>query len=224
MHVLIIEDDHETAAFIERGLRERECSSEHCDSLESALLTAPSSRFDVIIFDRLLPGNLDGVDAVALLRKANVETPIIMLTALSGIEDRVSGLSAGADDYMVKPFAFEELFARLQALMRRKPMQPEINRIKIGDLSLDRTTQQVLRAGQEIDLSRREYKILDLLMMHSGELVTRTMLLEKIWGYGFDPKTSIVQTHVSRLRSKIDKPFDKELIKTVRGSGYMLSE
>ena len=224
MHILIIEDDRETAMFIERGLRERECSSEHCDTLETALLTAPASRFDVIICDRLLPGGMDGIDAVTLLRKAGVETPIIMLTALSGIEDRVSGLSAGADDYMVKPFSFEELFARLQALMRRKPMLQEVSRLEIGDLVLDRTTQQVARAGKVIDLSRREYKILDLLMMHSGELVTRTMLLEKIWGYGFDPQTSIVQTHVSRLRTKVDKPFEKELIKTVRGSGYILSE
>lgn len=224
MHILIIEDDQETAQFIERGLHERECSSENCDTLESALLAAPSSRFDVIICDRLLPGGMDGVDAVMLLRKAGVQTPIIMLTALSGIEDRVKGLSAGADDYMVKPFSFEELFARLQALMRRKPMQPEISRLEVADLIVDRTTQQVVRAGKAIDLSRREYKILDLLMMHSGELVTRTMLLEKIWGYGFDPQTSIVQTHVSRLRTKVDKPFHKELIKTVRGSGYILSE
>ncbi|MEM7219263.1 MAG: response regulator transcription factor [Pseudomonadota bacterium] len=221
MHVLIVEDDQETGEFILRGLEEAGDSAEHATSVEDALVLAPQQRFDAIVFDRLLP-NMDGIDAVRLLRQANVTKPIIMLTALSGIDDRVAGLDAGADDYMVKPFAFTELYARLQALLRRQPMAAEITRLQVGDLTLDRATQRVQRSGQDIELARREYKILELLMQNEGQVVTRTMLLERVWGYGFDPRTSIVQTHVSRLRSKVDKPFDRELIKTVRGSGYVI--
>ena len=221
MHVLIVEDDIETGEFLSRGLAEAGDSAELVTSADEALLLAPQQRFDAIVFDRLLPG-MDGIDAVRVLRKANVKTPIIMLTALSGIDDRVAGLDAGADDYMVKPFAFSELYARLQALLRRQPLAETVNRLQVADLSLDRTTQVVTRADQTLDLARREYKILELLMLNVGQVVTRTMLLEKVWGYGFDPRTSIVQTHVSRLRSKVDKPFDHELIQTVRGSGYVI--
>lgn len=221
MHVLIVEDDLETGQFLLRGLQECGDTAEHVSAVDEALLQAPQKRFDAIVFDRLLPG-MDGIDAVRVLREANVKTPIIMLTALSGIDDRVAGLDAGADDYMVKPFAFTELYARLQALLRRQPLAAEQTMLQVLDLSLDRTTQVVTRAGHNLDLARREYKILELLMQHMGQVVTRTMLLERVWGYGFDPRTSIVQTHVSRLRSKVDKPFDTELIKTVRGSGYVI--
>ncbi len=221
MHVLIVEDDLETGEFLTRGLKEAGETAEHVSSVDEALLLAPQRRFDAIIFDRLLPG-MDGIDAVRVLRKANVETPIIMLTALSGIDDRVAGLEAGADDYMVKPFAFSELYARLQALLRRQPLSAEVTVLKVADLMLDRTTQVVTRAGETVELARREYKILELLMQNVGQVVTRTMLLERVWGYGFDPRTSIVQTHVSRLRAKVDKPYGAELIRTVRGSGYVI--
>lgn len=221
MHVLIVEDDLETGDFLTRGLNEAGETAEHVSTVDEALLLAPQQRFDAIVFDRLLPG-MDGIDAVRVLRKANVETPIIMLTALSGIDDRVAGLEAGADDYMVKPFAFSELYARLQALLRRQPLTAEVTTLKVSDLVLDRTTQAVTRAGEPIELARREYKILELLMQNVGQVVTRTMLLERVWGYGFDPRTSIVQTHVSRLRAKIDKPYGVELIRTVRGSGYVI--
>ena len=196
-------------------------TAEHVSTVDEALLVAPHQRFDAIVFDRLLPG-MDGIDAVRVLRAANVETPIIMLTALSGIDDRVAGLEAGADDYMVKPFAFSELYARLHALLRRQPLSTEVTLLKVADLVLDRTTQVVRRAGHPVELARREYKILELLMLNVGQVVTRTMLLERVWGYGFDPRTSIVQTHVSRLRAKVDKPFGAELIRTVRGSGYVI--
>ncbi len=223
MHVLLVEDNEETAEFICRGLTEAGEAVEHVKDGKAGLVAAAGGRFDVLIFDRLLP-EMEGAAAVRVLRQSGVTTPIIMLTALSGIEDRVEGLEAGADDYLVKPFAFAELYARLRALARRQPMaEEEAVRLSVGDMILDRTTQSVTRNGVTLDLLPREYKILEFMMMHEGQVVTRTMLLEKIWGYSFDPKTSLVQTHVSRLRSKVDKPFDRELIKTVRGSGYVLS-
>ena len=221
MNILLVEDDQETAEFICRGLQESGDAVTHLANGRAGLLAAPQSNFDTIVFDRLLPG-MNGLDAVRVLRESHVDTPIIMLTALAGIDDRVAGLDAGADDYLVKPFAFAELSARIRALCRRKPLQSEEHQLLCHDLTLDRTTQEVARAGRRLDLMPREYRILEYLMMNTGQLVTRTMLLEKIWGYNFDPKTSLVQTHVSRLRAKVDKPFELELIRTVRGSGYIL--
>ncbi|MEM9386015.1 MAG: response regulator transcription factor [Pseudomonadota bacterium] len=223
MNVLLIEDDDQTAAFICRALEEVGESVTRCSSAHEGLLSAVDPAIDIIIFDRLLPG-MDGLDAVRVLRQSNVKTPILMLTALSGIDDRVDGLNAGADDYMVKPFAFSELHARLRALLRRQPMVDTQLQLRVGALTLDRTTQQVARDGTPIDLPPREYRILEYLMDHAGQVVTRTMLLEKIWGFRFDPKTSLVQTHVSRLRAKVDKPFGHDLIKTVRGAGYVISD
>jgi two-component system OmpR family response regulator len=222
MKVLLIEDDEEIAAFIERGLREQGYCVRHETTSQKGIISAASGDFDVIIFDRLLPG-MDGIDAVRILRQSKLETPILMLTALSAIGDRVAGLEAGADDYMVKPFVFAELHARLKALARRRPLAKEDTILEIADLRLDRTTREITRSGKALDLLPREYQILEYLMLNPGQLVTRTMLLEQIWGFQFDPKTSLVQTHVSRLRSKIDKPFDVELIKTLRGSGYLIS-
>ena len=221
MNILLVEDDAETATFITRGLRESGAAVTHVSDAPQGIVAATQHDYDTIIFDRMLPG-MDGLDAVRVLRQSKIETPIIMLTALAGIDDRVDGLEAGADDYLVKPFAFAELYARIRALGRRQPMQQEELRLQIADLLLDRTTQQVTRGGQRIDLMPREYRILEFLMQHPGQLVTRTMLLEKVWGYNFDPKTSLVQTHVSRLRAKVDKPFEEELIRTVRGSGYII--
>ena len=223
MHILLVEDNQETAAFISRGLEEAGDAVTAATSAQEGLLAASAHTFDVIIFDRLLPG-MDGLDAVRVLRQSGVVTPILMLTALNGIDDRVNGLEAGADDYLTKPFAFAELYARLRALARRQPLvEAETTRLTVGDLVLERTTQTVTRAGERLDLLPREYRILEYLMLNEGQLVTRTMLLERVWGYRFDPKTSLVQTHLSRLRAKVDRPFEIELIRTVRGAGYVLS-
>lgn len=221
MNILLVEDDSDTADFILRGLREQGHAVDLSDNARDGILLATTGSYDVAVFDRLLPG-MDGIDAVRVLRASSVEVPVLMLTALDGIADRVDGLEAGADDYMVKPFAFAELLARLKALHRRKPLVQDELLLTVADLELNRATRAVARAGQSVDLNPREFQILDILMTHRDELVTRTMLLEQVWGYTFDPKTSLVQTHVSRLRAKIDKPFRVELIRTVRGSGYML--
>ena len=224
MNILLVEDDREIVAFVSRGLQEAGDAVSIATSAKQGLIDAAAHSFDVIIFDRLLPG-MDGVDAVRVLRQSGVVTPILILTALDGIDDRVTGLEAGADDYLTKPFAFAELYARLRALVRRQPMiETDPTRLEVGELVLERPTQIVTRAGVRLDLLPREYKILEYLMMNEGQLVTRTMLLEKIWGYRFDPKTSLVQTHVSRLRAKVDKPFNGELIRTVRGAGYVIGE
>lgn len=223
MKVLLIEDNDETAEFIIRGLRESGHSVIREATAQKALLTATTQDHDVIIFDRMLP-DMDGIDAVRVLRQSGNKIPIMLLTALTGIDDRVEGLDAGADDYMVKPFAFSELYARLKALLRRQPMVDEAIVLNVGPLQMNRAKQCVIRDEQILDLLPREYKILEFLMQNEGQLVTKTMLLEKIWGYSFNPKTSLVQTHVSRLRNKVDKPFDHDLIKTIRGSGYVISQ
>ncbi|MEM9189852.1 MAG: response regulator transcription factor [Myxococcota bacterium] len=222
INVLLIEDVDETAQFILRGLREAGDRGTRCGTVRDGLAEASQHSFDVIVFDRLLP-DMDGLDGVRILRQSGDKTPVLMLTALSEIDDRVRGLNAGADDYLAKPFAFSELYARLQALARRQPLQERSVTLTVGDLVLERTTQTVTRAGKALDLLPREYRILEYLMQNQGRVVTRTMLLEKIWGYSFDPKTSLVQTHVSRLSAKVDRPFDSELIMTVRGSGYVIS-
>ena len=223
MRILLVEDNEETVAFTSRGLEEAGDVVTVATSAQEGLLIAAAHAFDVIIFDRLLPG-MDGLNAVRVLRQSGIDTPILMLTALDGIDDRVNGLEAGADDYLTKPFAFAELYARLRALARRQPLaEPETTRSVVGDLVMERTSQVVTRAGVQLELLPREYRILEYLMLNEGQLVTRTMLLEKVWGYRFDPKTSLVQTHLSRLRAKVDRPFDTELIRTVRGAGYVLS-
>lgn len=223
MKVLLVEDDADTAQFIVHGLAQYGDVVQHCDNAERAMIAASTQPFDVIIFDRLLP-NMDGLDAVRILRKSNVHTPIIMLTALSETSDRVAGLDAGADDYLVKPFAFSELYARLKALTRRQPITENSTELSIANLTLERTTRAVKRDNVDIELMPKEYQILEYLLLNPKQLVTKTMLLEQIWGFSFDPKTSLVQTHVSRLRNKIDKPFPTELIKTVRGCGYIISD
>lgn len=222
MHILLVEDDPDTAEFICAGLAQHNAQVQHCDNAERAMLNASAHAFDVIIFDRLLP-NMDGLDAVRILRASKVTTPIIMLTALSDTADRVAGLEAGADDYLVKPFAFAELYARLKALARRQPLRADTLELVIGELRLNRTSRQVQRAGREIELMPKEYQILEYMMQHPEQLITKTMLLEQVWGFSFDPKTSLVQTHVSRLRNKLDKPFTFDMIKTIRGSGYLLT-
>ncbi|MDJ0825781.1 MAG: response regulator transcription factor [Rhodobacter sp.] len=222
MHVLLIEDDAETARFIQTALREQTWAVEWCASPKDGLLKLGAGRFDCVILDRMLP-DMDGLGVLRLLRGAGIDLPVLMLTARGGLEERVEGLDAGADDYLAKPFAVSELVARLRSLARRRPMVSEEPVLEVADLRLDRIARTVSRAGVPLDVSPLEFKLLDCLMRHPGEVVTRTMLLEKVWGYSFDPKTSLVQTHMSRLRAKVDKPFEAELIQTVRGSGYILA-
>jgi len=222
VRVLIVEDDAENARFVTRGLREAGCTVDHASTGVDGLFLASQGGYDALVVDRILPG-MDGLSLVRTLRKSGVQTPVLFLTAISGLGDRVEGLEAGGDDYLVKPFAFSELHARLRALVRRNPRIPQETVLRVADLSLDRLTRRVERAGRPIDLQPREYRLLEYLMEHAGEVVTRTMLLEKVWEFHFEPKTSVVESHVSRLRVKVDKPFDVELIHTVRGAGYVLS-
>jgi len=222
MKVLIIEDDTETGHFLERGLREAGWEPQWHATPQAGILAISSHQFDAIILDRMLPG-MDGIDALRLIRGAHITTPVLILTARTSIDDRVEGLEAGAEDYLLKPFAMSELIARLKIIARRPPRVAEDTTLQVADLTLDRVQRTAHRAGALLDLSPLEFKLLDYLMTHQGEVVTRTILLEKVWGYRFDPKTSLVQTHMSRLRTKIDKPFDAELIRTVRGSGYVLT-
>ncbi len=223
MKVLLIEDDADTAAFILRGLRESGDVADHAENGRDGLFLASEGGYDALVVDRLLPG-VDGLSVVRLLRETGVQTPALFLTALGGLDDRVAGLDAGADDYLVKPFAFAELAARLRALARRQPMSETSASLMIGELTLDRLTRRVERGGVPIDLQPREYCLLEYLMQHAGQVVTRTMLLEHVWEFHFDPKTSVVETHMSRLRAKVDRPFATELIRTVRGAGYVLAE
>ncbi len=222
MKVLIIEDDRETAGFVMRGLREAGCTVDHAETGVDGLFLASDGGYDVLVVDRILP-KTDGLSLVRMLRGTGVATPVLFLTAVSGLSDRVEGLDAGGDDYMIKPFAFSELHARLRALVRRGPGTAAESVLQVGDLSLDRLTRKVERAGQAIELQPREFRLLEFLMEHAGEVVTRTMLLERVWDFHFEPRTSVVETHVSRLRSKVDRPFDAELIRTVRGAGYVIS-
>lgn len=222
MKILLIEDDDETATFIQRGLKEQGNLVDRAATGRDGMFLAGDGDYDVLIVDRLLPG-MDGLNVVRLLRQAGVTTPVLFLSALSGLDDRIGGLDAGGDDYLVKPFAFAELLARLRALVRRPPLAANGNLLQVADLVLDRLSRRVERAGKGIELQPREFRLLEYLMEHQGEVVTRTMLLEHVWEYHFEPKTSVVETHMSRLRAKVDKPFDAELIRTVRGAGYVLS-
>ncbi len=221
MRILIVEDDTRTAAYIMRGFVE---SGHQCETLpdgQDALYQATHETYDVLIVDRMLPG-LDGLALVRALRATGTMTPVLFLTAVSGVDDRVEGLDAGGDDYLVKPFAFSELLARANALARRPPVQAEVTRLRVHDLELDLIRRRVVRQGQVIDLQPKEFTLLEFLMRSESRVVTRTMLLERVWGFNFDPKTSVVDTHISRLRSKIDKPFDVPLLHTIRNTGYSL--
>lgn len=221
MKILVVEDDAETANYISGGLRDEGHSVDAVADGKEGLLMASSEPYDVLIVDRMLPG-LDGLAIVKTLRGAGAKTPVLFLTTLGGVDDRVEGLEAGGDDYLVKPFAFSELLARLNALGRRPPLKNQETTLTVADLSVDLISRQVRRSGVEIDLQPREFKLLEVLMRNKGRVLTRNMLLERVWDFHFDPKTSVVETHISRLRAKVDKPFDVELIHTVRGTGYSL--
>jgi len=218
--ILLIEDDSQTADYIAKGLREHGHVVDRTDNGRDGLYMATGEPYDVMIVDRNLP-KMDGLSLVKAARTSGTKTPVLFLTTMGGVDDRVAGLEAGADDYLVKPFAFAELLARVGALARRPPLMAA-TALSVGDLEVDLLSRTVVRGGKRIELLAQEFKILEYLMRHAGEIVTRTMLLEKVWDFHFDPKTNIVETHISRLRSKIDKGFEKPLLHTVRGAGYVI--
>lgn len=225
MHILIAEDDPTLAAFVEKGLREAGHVTDTFSDGRDALVAATTRTYDLAVVDRMLPG-VDGLSIVRTLRAAKVSIPVLFLTALSGVDDRVEGLEAGGDDYLTKPFAFSELLARINALARRSPLNDgEETAITRGDLTLDLIKRTANRQEQAIDLNPKEFLLLEALMRAHGRVLTRTMLLEKVWDIHFDPQTTVVETHISRLRAKIEKPFGgKPVIRTVRGFGYALDD
>ncbi|WP_320196655.1 winged helix-turn-helix domain-containing protein [Agrobacterium rosae] len=221
MRILVVEDDRKTSEYIVKGFAE---SGHICDVIDDghdALFQAMREPYDVMIVDRMLPG-LDGLSFMKAVRAARVKIPAIFLTSIGGVDDRVEGLEAGGDDYLVKPFAFSELLARVNALGRRPPVQEQATILRVADLELDLVKRQARRGGTMIELQPREFTLLEVLMRGEGRVLTRTMLLERVWDFHFDPKTSVVETHISRLRSKIDKPFDQPLLHTVRNTGYSI--
>jgi two-component system OmpR family response regulator len=221
MHLLIVEDDSDTASYMRKGLTEAGYTVDHADNGRDGLFLATSGSFDAIILDRMLPG-LDGLAVLQALRAANITTPVLILSALGQVDDRVKGLRAGGDDYLSKPFAFSELQARIEALLRRRDAQAVETKLVVGDLELDLLTRKVRRGAKPIDLQPREMRLLEFMMRHAGQVVTRTMLLEGVWDYHFDPQTNVIDVHISRLRQKLDKGFDKPLLHTMRGAGYSI--
>ncbi len=221
MKLLLIEDDQKTADYIAKGLAESGYVVDRAHEGRDGLFMASGGGYDALIVDRMLPG-MDGLAVIAALRAAEVKTPVLILSAMGAVDDRVKGLRAGGDDYLVKPFAFAELLARIEALLRRGPASAATVKLKAGALEMDLLARNVTRSGREIDLLPREFRLLEFLMRHAGQVVTRTMLLENVWDYHFDPQTNVIDVHVSRLRQKLDKGFDKPLLQTVRGAGYRL--
>jgi two-component system, OmpR family, response regulator len=222
MKVLVIEDDREAAAYVVKGLGESGYVVDHAAEGREGLFMATDGSYDALVVDRMLPG-MDGLTVISALRAAEVRTPALILSALGAVDDRVKGLRAGGDDYLVKPFAFAELLARLEALLRRSGGNQAKTRLAAGDLEMDLLARKVRRGGREIDLLPREFRLLEFMMRRAGQVVTRTMLLENVWDYHFDPQTNVIDVHVSRLRQKIDKGFDRPLLHTVRGAGYRLA-
>jgi len=223
MRVLIVEDDAEAAAYIVKALRESGHGADVAHDGETGLAMAREETYDVLVLDRMLP-RLDGLSIVRTLRDEGVDVPVLILSALGEVDDRVKGLKSGGDDYLTKPFAFSELLARLEALGRRAQPEEQKTTYRVGDLVLDRLSHRVARGGQTIQLQPREYRLLEFLMKHAGQVVTRTMLLEGVWDYHFDPQTNVIDVHISRLRGKIDKGFDRALLHTVRGAGYVMRD
>jgi len=221
LKLLLLEDDKTTRTHVERMLQAAGHSVDSCATGQQAIFLASESPYDVLVFDRMV-GGINGLAALKALRAAGIKTPVLFLTAMNGVEDRVEGLEGGADDYLAKPFAPSELLARVNALARRPPLAELDALLRVEDLELDRLKRSVVRAGRRIELQTQEFKLLEYLMLHAGEIVTRTMLLENLWSFHFDPQTNIVESHISRLRAKIDRGFSRELIKTVRGAGYRI--
>jgi len=223
MRLLIIEDDRDAADYIVRAFREVGHVAEHAADGEEGLALAMDGDYDVLIVDRMLPKR-DGLSVIGALRERNIETPVLILSALAQVDDRVQGLRAGGDDYLPKPYSFSELLARVEALTRRRGGRADEMIYRVGDLELDRLSHRVTRGKEEILLQPREFRLLEYLMKHAGQVVTRTMLLENVWDYHFDPQTNVIDVHISRLRSKIDKGHKQPLLHTVRGAGYMIRD
>ncbi|WP_325262887.1 response regulator transcription factor [uncultured Rhizobium sp.] len=221
MKILLIEDDEKTGTYISKGMTSAGHVVDWLRDGRDGLSAGFDASYDVVVVDRMIPG-LDGLTMVKSLRAASIRTPVLFLTAMSGVDDRVEGLEAGGDDYLVKPFAFSELTARINALVRRPPIATEKTKLRVGDLEIDLVRRSADRAGTPLDLLPREFALLELLMRNEGRVLTKTMLLEKIWNFNFDPQSSVVETHVSRLRAKIDRPFGFPLLHTVRNTGYSL--
>ncbi len=222
MRILVVEDDKDVGAFIVKGLKEAGHVVEHAATGRDGLFLAASEGFDAIILDRMLPGGVDGLRLLETLRSQGNSTPVLFLSALAQVDERVKGLKAGGDDYMTKPFSFAELLARVEALTRRGRGDGPATKLVVADLEMDLLSRSVKRAGKKVDLQPREFRLLEFLMRHAGQVVTRTMLLEGVWDYHFDPQTNVIDVHVSRLRQKVDKPYPIPLIHTVRNAGYML--
>ena len=221
MHILLIEDDTEAAKFLVKGLRESGYSVEHAADGREGLFRATEGQFDLVVTDRMLP-HLDGLTVIQLMRRKGITAPVLVLSALGSVDDRVRGLKAGGDDYLTKPFAFVELLARIEALTRRRSSVADTTKLKVADLDFDLLARRVTRGGREIELTARELKLLEFLMRRAGQVVTRTMLLEGVWDLHFDPQSNLIDVHISRLRQAIDRGTDRPLIHTVRGSGYVL--
>ncbi len=223
MRILVVEDDAETAAYVSNGLVEEGHTAETVADGRDGLTQAMDEVYDILVVDPMLPG-LDGLSLVRALRAVGHKVPVIFLTSLGGVDDRVDGLNVGGDDYLVKPFAFSELLARVNALARRPHLRDAETILRVGDLEMDLIGRKVTRGPDVIDLQPREFRLLEVLMRNKGRVLTRTMLLERVWSFHFEPKTSVVETHISRLRTKIDRPYGRELIHTVRGSGYTMHD
>jgi two-component system, OmpR family, response regulator len=223
MKVLLVEDNERVTRFVTKGLQEAGHTADHADNGRDGLFLAASERYDVIVMDRMLPGNIDGLSLISALRQSGNQTPILILSALADVDERIKGLRAGGDDYLTKPFAFGELLARLDALGRRTRQDGTLTTLEVADLKMDLLSRKVLRGARQILLQPREFKLLEYLMRHAGQVVTRTMLLENVWDYHFDPQTNVVDVHISKLRQKIEPEPERSLLRTVRNAGYMLS-
>jgi two-component system OmpR family response regulator len=223
MRLLVVEDDRDAADYLVKAFREVGHVADAATDGEDGLAMASDGEYDVLIVDRMLP-KLDGLSVIGRLRAQGVETPVLILSALGQVDDRIKGLRAGGDDYLPKPYSFAELLARVEALSRRRGGRGEETVLRVGDLVLDRMSREVRRGAEEISLQPREFRLLEYLMKHAGQVVTRTMLLENVWDYHFDPQTNVIDVHISRLRSKIDKGYTQPLLQTVRGAGYMIRD
>jgi len=221
MNILIVEDDLEAARYLVKAFAEAGHNPMHADNGETGLHLALNEQFDVIVLDRMMP-KLDGISVLREIRSGGVETPVLVLSALGEVDDRVEGLRSGGDDYLTKPYAFSELLARVEILAKRVGVAEAQTQLKVGDLELDQLAREVKRDGKKILLQPREFRLLAYLMQNAGQVVTRTMLLEKVWDYHFDPQTNVIDVHISRLRGKIDKDFDEPMLLTIRGAGYKL--
>jgi two-component system OmpR family response regulator len=223
MKILLVEDNERVRKFVTKGLEEAGHTVDLADNGRDGLFLAASERYEVIVMDRMLPGDIDGLAIIEALRKAGNRTPILILSALSDVDERIKGLRSGGDDYLTKPFAFGELLARLDALGRRVHADGAQTALQVDDLRMDLLGRKVVRGNRTIPLQPREFKLLEYLMRHAGQVVTRTMLLENVWDYHFDPQTNVVDVHISKLRQKIDAEFERPLLKTVRNAGYMIT-